>query len=125
MRSITYPLTGVHILLVDDDPDILALFTYVLQQAGSILTVVQDGISAREALQTATFDLLITDYQLPGICGDALCRHAHEYGTQRTVLMSCSPRLRQLAHDCHADGMYQKGQPLDELLGLLNNLVAA
>ena len=125
MRSIIYQLTGVHILLVDDDPDILTLFTYVLQQAGVVLTVVQDGISAREALQKATYDLLLTDYQLPGMCGDALCRHAHKYGTRRTVLMSCSPQLRQLAHDCRADGTYQKGQPLHELLGLLTNLVVA
>ena len=57
------------ILLVEDDRAILQFSTLVLVHAGYQVKAVGGTLAAWEALQSGSYDLLITDNQMPGLSG--------------------------------------------------------
>ena len=67
-----------HILVVDDDPDILAVLTDSLTIAGYTVTAVGDGSAMREALANHAFTLVILDLRLPGESGLDLAREVSQ-----------------------------------------------
>ena len=68
----------LRILLVDDEPDLLEslqdLLAAVLPQAK--VTPARDGFEALQALEAGRFDLIVTDFRLPGMNGTELMRRA-------------------------------------------------
>jgi two-component system response regulator FlrC len=60
----------VRILLVDDDPDATRLYRAMLANDGHDVVVLDSGIDAVEAVEREPFDLVITDFNMPGIKGD-------------------------------------------------------
>ncbi len=61
-----------NILAVDDENDVLALISNILQKDGHVVTAVSN---AREVmtLQLEAFDMIILDVMMPGIDGFSLC----------------------------------------------------
>ena len=57
------------ILLVEDESTVLQFSTTVLVRGGYQVTAVEDCEAAWEAVQSASFDLLVTDNQMPGMSG--------------------------------------------------------
>jgi DNA-binding response OmpR family regulator len=57
------------ILLVDDDPDLLAVTGFALQQAGFLVVKAEDGFAALEAFQREQPDLAVLDINLPRMSG--------------------------------------------------------
>jgi phosphate regulon transcriptional regulator PhoB len=63
-----------NILLIDDEPDIIALLSYNLKKAGFSVTAVSDGGESVAVAKKGDFDLAILDLMLPGINGMDICR---------------------------------------------------
>jgi DNA-binding response OmpR family regulator len=57
------------ILVVDDDPDILKLADKILTDAGHSVTLAEDALRAVDCLNNATFDLLLSDANMPQFSG--------------------------------------------------------
>ena len=57
------------ILLVEDDSTILQFSVLMLVRAGYQVSAVEGTQAAWEALQSRTYDLLVTDNQMPGMSG--------------------------------------------------------
>jgi DNA-binding response OmpR family regulator len=68
------------ILLVEDDPGILALFEQVLLLAGYDVDTGETFQTANDLLASGEYDLLVTDGRLPGGTGMALAYKAKEKG---------------------------------------------
>jgi PAS domain S-box-containing protein len=68
------PLGHEHILLVDDEPQLLAMQGQILERLGYDVTAMSSSKEALTAFQTApeTFDLLITDQTMPHLTGAEL-----------------------------------------------------
>lgn len=62
------------ILLVDDDPDLIELYTELLEQMGHIVVSAQDGQAGLALARELQFDLIITDVSMPRMNGLELCR---------------------------------------------------
>jgi PAS domain S-box-containing protein len=62
-------LSGVKVLLVDDDPDSLEVIQEILVERGVEVTVVPDAESALAALGTVKFDVLLSDIGMPRFDG--------------------------------------------------------
>ena len=58
-----------HILLVEDESAILQFSTAVLVHGGYQVTAVEGCEAAWEAIQSASYDLLVTDNKMPGMSG--------------------------------------------------------
>jgi len=68
--------TKLTILLVEDDPLIRMNTADILQDAGNIVIEAGSAEEAMAALETAPFDVLVTDVNLPGLSGQALAERA-------------------------------------------------
>jgi len=66
--------TPKHILVVDDEADLVELVSYNLRKEGFIVESASDGESALKKIKKGKYDLLILDLMLPGIQGIELCR---------------------------------------------------
>ena len=65
-------LTGVRVLAVDDDLDNLELMSFILQEAGAIVTAVSSATDVLQALTQITPDILLTDIGMPHMDGYGL-----------------------------------------------------
>ncbi len=65
---------SAHLLVVDDDREILDLLTRFLGKHGYQVTTARDGREMRRALEDWRIDLIILDLMLPGEDGLTLCR---------------------------------------------------
>jgi len=57
------------ILIVDDDRDICEIISNFLKEEGYTVNVAYDGESALRRIKTERYDLMILEYNLPGIAG--------------------------------------------------------
>lgn len=57
------------ILIVDDDPDLLAVMQQVLREASHQVTGVEDSRAVVEGAVGAEYDLVVTDMIMPGVDG--------------------------------------------------------
>jgi PAS domain S-box-containing protein len=62
-------LSGIRVLVVDDEPDNLDLLDIILTQEGAIATTVTTGKEALEIASIHPFDLLISDIGMPEMNG--------------------------------------------------------
>jgi CheY-like chemotaxis protein len=80
-----------HILLAEDNAALAKVVRYLLEVAGEQVTVAFDGCDAWDRSQQRAFDLVITDYHMPKMSGDDLCRNLRmtvEYQDTPIILMS-------------------------------------
>jgi diguanylate cyclase (GGDEF)-like protein len=61
------------VLVVDDDPVSLMLAATVVETLGHDVSTASSGVAAWEALERAHYDVLVTDREMPGLDGLALC----------------------------------------------------
>jgi CheY-like chemotaxis protein len=73
----------LRILVVEDEPDILAVYTTLLRADAADVVGVSTGREALDACRQGAFDAVLTDLDLPDIPGDVLigailshCAHA-------------------------------------------------
>lgn len=128
-------LTGMRILIVDDEPDCASLTGYLLSQWGADVKTV---ISAAEALDVFERyekwppDILISDIQMPGMDGYALMRRVRKLDPDRgrnipaialTAHSRAEDRIRALA----AGFNIHVGKPFesDELLAVVESIATS
>lgn len=89
------------IMIVDDEPDILALLEKALNIEGfSYIVKISDGPAAVTTCKTINPDIIILDVMLPGIDGYEVCK-----------------QIRQFSH-CPILFLSSKNDELDKILGL-------
>src|SRR4030042_913221 len=62
------------ILVADDDPDILDVLKITLEAEGYQVMEAHNGQEAIDIIKKTPPDLLITDFKMPLVCGDEVCR---------------------------------------------------
>jgi CheY-like chemotaxis protein len=67
-----------HILVVDDDPDVLYALSETLSEAGYSVYGARDGIEALDAIEERRPDLIITDLLMPTMTGFELLGALHD-----------------------------------------------
>jgi DNA-binding response OmpR family regulator len=66
------------VLLVDDDPDLLAVTGFALQQAGFMVIKASNGMDALDAFESEQPDLAVFDINMPKMNGFELARKLRE-----------------------------------------------
>ncbi|MCA1827027.1 MAG: response regulator [Myxococcales bacterium] len=112
-----------HILVVDDDGDILRLLDKTLRAAGHVVDLAHDGREAEARLKTGRYDLVLLDAMLPHVHGFEICARMKASAKTRRVpviLLSAVYRGWRYAHDAResfgADDYIEKPFHLPELL---------
>jgi signal transduction histidine kinase len=73
-------LSGVRILLVEDDEATRTLLATLLASLGAVVTAASSAKEAREAMETSAPDVLISDIELPGGDGITLLQDVRRRG---------------------------------------------
>jgi CheY-like chemotaxis protein len=97
------------ILLVEDDSTVLQFSTMVLARGGYQVTGVEGGEAAWEAIQSASYDLLVTDSQMPGMSGLELVSKLRSAQIGLPIIMA-SGRIEA--------GEFAQNQPLQPTIAL-------
>jgi two-component system, OmpR family, alkaline phosphatase synthesis response regulator PhoP len=74
-----------HILVVDDERDILELVQYNLEKEGYRVTAVASGEDALAATRARMPDLIVLDLMLPGVDGLEVCRRLKSDAKTRAI----------------------------------------
>lgn len=75
------------VLLVDDDARILAATQRILQNSGSRVDACSSGAAALTLLRTQTFDVMVSDVQMPGMTGLGLLRAVRDHDLELPVIL--------------------------------------
>ena len=90
--------TYKNILVVDDEPGIRHLLNEVLSGEGFNVVMASDGQESVECLKGSSFDLVITDLNMPRLDGIGLLRWMKKSGRrEKIIVMSGEASDRSLA----------------------------
>lgn len=107
------------ILVVDDDGDARECVRAALAHAGFAVDTARDGLEALTRLAATPADLVLTDYQMPGMSGlDLICGlRARGHATPVVLLTGADTRdMCTAARAYGADACLSKPVNLDDLI---------
>lgn len=81
------PIQPLRILLADDDADVRATIRLVLEMDRHEVVEAEDGVAALELFNSGMFDLVVTDYVMPGMSGDLLAVEVKNKDASMPVIM--------------------------------------
>jgi two-component system NtrC family sensor kinase len=70
--AVAKPLAGRRVLVAEDEPLVLDLFSRLLEQDGATVTRARDGEEAWSRILETDFDLIVADLRMPNLDGRAL-----------------------------------------------------
>jgi two-component system response regulator MprA len=107
------------VLIAEDDSSVRKAVQRVLELENYVVTAVNDGQAALEALATSRFDLAVLDVMMPFADGLTVCREARHRGINIPILL-LTARVevgdRVAGLDAGADDYLVKPFVIDELL---------
>jgi diguanylate cyclase (GGDEF)-like protein/PAS domain S-box-containing protein len=112
------------ILIVDDDPAMLASLRLLLKANGHAVEPAQGGEMALELLNTGCYDLILLDLQMPGIGGHQVLRHLSDNEIDSKVIVVSGETSFSAVKDALLEGAYdfvRKPYDAGELLTTVNN----
>ncbi len=115
------------ILLVDDDAGVLDLMRRVLEKTGYRVVACNNGDAALAALTTQTFDVMVSDIQMPGISGLKLLRAVRDHDLDLPVVLVTGDPGVKTATDAVEYGAFRyliKPVPLVELRAVVGRAVS-
>jgi two-component system, OmpR family, alkaline phosphatase synthesis response regulator PhoP len=77
-----------HILIVDDEQNLLDLVRGYLEREGFSVSAAHDGPSAVEAARTDEPDLVVLDLMLPGFDGLEVCRRLRQFSSAYVLMLT-------------------------------------
>lgn len=99
-------LNGKRILLVEDNTMNRLIVTTILKPYGVVVTEVTNGLSAVEAFQTDTFDLILMDVQMPVMDGLEASRIIRSTASpQIPIIALTASAIRKEEEACYTAGM--------------------
>jgi two-component system OmpR family response regulator len=84
-----------HILVVDDDHQLLSLLAQYLQGCGYRVSTAGHATQMRAVLATAKVDLIVLDVMLPGEDGLSLCRDLRTRGAEHIPVLMLTARSEE------------------------------
>ena len=87
----------LQILVAEDNRVLADVIQFNLEDEGFDVTVAHDGRKALNLTRKHTYDLIICDYQMPGLSGEELLREVRaESMSQNAVCVLCSAKGYEL-----------------------------
>lgn len=114
------------ILLIEDDTSIAASLQRVLAQRGYEVILETRGDSGLRLTETSRFDVVLTDFKLPGLSGLDLVRQLREAKPRLPVILITAHRTTETAIEATKYGAYDyllKPFEMPELLTLVEKAV--
>ena len=124
----TDSVKSIRILLVDDQSSVRRGLAMRLQLEPDITVIgeAEDGNAAVAAAQTLQPDVLVMDYEMPGMDGIEATKTLTDLGSESRVIMLSihdNPTVKQAAADAGVHAFVAKHQPSEALLAAIRSAV--
>lgn len=118
----------LHILVVDDDPEVLGTLKRALGKQEFTVTTAESGVEALGILLPETFDLIILDVNMPVLSGFEVCeriRGDQAYNNVPVLFLTARSQTDDIVHglDVGGDDYVVKPFELTELLARVRALL--
>jgi CheY-like chemotaxis protein len=90
----TTSMSGLRILVVDDNPDNQLLSQTILQSAGAETAIAGNGRTAIDLASQGAFDLILMDIRMPGLSGDRTATILRENGFSGPIVALTADAIR-------------------------------
>jgi two-component system response regulator PilR (NtrC family) len=94
------------ILVVDDEESIREFLEIMLKKEGYEITLAEDGQKAKDLLTKKTFDMIISDLQMPHVTGIELLKHVKEVSPEIVFMMITAFGTTETAVEAMKMGAY-------------------
>lgn len=94
------------ILVVDDEESIREFLEIMLKKEGYEVTIAEDGLKAKDILAKKSFDMVISDMQMPNMTGIELLKHVKESYPDVVFMMITAFGTTETAVDAMKMGAY-------------------
>ena len=94
------------ILVVDDEESIREFLEIMLKKEGYEVTIAEDGAKAKEILTKKSFDMIISDLQMPNMTGIELLKHVKESYPDTVFMLITAFGTTETAVDAMKMGAY-------------------
>ena len=104
-------LSGLRVLLVEDDVDVRLIMRWILQARGATVSEARTGCEALYLVRRDRFDVVLTDLGLPDMSGEAVIvaiRASDEAGTPIAVVSGDDPSSLRRAREVGAERTFHK-----------------
>ena len=123
------PAPRRHVMYVDDDKALVFLVQRLLRRRGYTVSGFTDPREAAAALRAAPhdYDLLVTDYNMPGYCGVDLVREARTIRTDLPVALASGYVTAEIEQAALAEGaraLIHKPNDVEELCATVQRLIS-
>ena len=122
------PAQRKHVMYVDDDQALVSLVQRLLRRRGYQVTGFLDPREATQALRDnpAAYDLVVTDYNMPGYCGVDLVRDSKAIRPDLPVALASgyvTAEIEAQAIEAGALALIYKPNDVDELCATVDRLI--
>jgi DNA-binding response OmpR family regulator len=109
------------VLIVEDDPDLLALEEAILSDAGYRVASAADGLEALERVEREMPGLILLDMRMPRMNGWEFAREfrARHGNVCPIAVITAAENARLRAQEIQADAWLEKPFDLDDVLALV------
>ena len=124
-------LAAKRILVAEDNVVLGDVIRFNLERSGFVVTLARNGEDALRFAAAQPFDILVTDYEMPGLNGEELCgRIRFDLMLDAIRIVMCSAKGLELDRDelksrLGIDAILYKPFSIRELIALLDQLGAA
>ena len=116
---------GASVLVVEDDPDLLALVEMVLEDAGYRVRTAPEGRAALRAVQAEMPAVILLDMRMPGMNGWDFAREFRSRHGRACpiVVVTAAENARRRAEEIGAEGWLSKPFAIDDVLSTVDRHV--
>jgi two-component system response regulator (stage 0 sporulation protein F) len=121
-----HPETDRHlVLVVEDEPDLRAVVTFILEEEGFTVTTAADGQQALDRFNEARPDLVVLDMGLPILSGEEVAAEMQKMFPEPppVLVMSAAGAIVERARRIGAASYIAKPFDLDELARAVHRII--
>jgi two-component system alkaline phosphatase synthesis response regulator PhoP len=115
------------VLVVDDDPDVVAVCSLVLESEGYEVTAALNGSQAVDKVNKDGIDVILMDVMMPVLDGLTACKIVKRNPRTKdlpVIIMSASEVLQMKSVDCDADAVIAKPFDIERLVSMVGQFAA-
>lgn len=119
-----------HILIVDDEPNIVMSLEFLMRKNGYAVSIARNGTEALEAVNHTAFDVVLLDVMMPDVDGYQVCRHIKtrpDRAATKVIFLSAKSKEADMQKGYEAGGDLYIPKPFStrQLMAKVQELLAA
>jgi DNA-binding response OmpR family regulator len=113
------------ILIIEDDPTLIATLSYTLQKQGHHVTTASDGLDGIKTARNLKPDIILLDLMLPHVDGREVCRYLRGWTDVPILMLTALGREEDVVAglELGADDYVTKPFRMNEFLARINALI--